>query len=165
MGLLPRRNPLGQPATTGTRDTGAPDVGIGARVWKIPLGSVGLVLWEAGTPRPLRQRFSKQSVADRPFLLLYCTVFPRILWHFIKAARRWYCPLSRSEINSSFIASGNAGTAVRTFDGFSQLQDLWSILYLHPHWSLIYCTRCLFPPVPYLFASPFLIMVNLLFFS
>lgn len=55
-------------------------------------------------------------------------------------------PPSTSEINSSFIASGNAGTAVSTFDGFSQLQDLWSILYLHPHHSLIYCTRCLCPP-------------------
>lgn len=69
------------------------------------------------------------------FLWLYNTVFPRVLWHFIKAARRWDCPFSRSEINSSFIASGNARAAVRTCDRFSQLQDLWSILYLHLHRS------------------------------
>lgn len=94
-----------------------------------------------------------------PFLWLYSTVFPRILWHFIKAARRWYCPLSRSEINSSFIASGNAGAAVRTFDGFSQLQDLWSILYLHPHWSLIYCGRHLLP-LPLSLISVHLLLYN-----
>lgn len=98
-------------------------------------------------PRPLipfshfRHSHPSHRISNNPlptaFLWLYNTVFPRILWHFIKAARRWYCPFSRSEINSSFIASGNARAAVRAFDRFSQLQDLWSILYLHLHRSPI----------------------------
>lgn len=155
------KNPLGRLLVTGTKDIRDVARGLRADCGNPP----GTVPRGAGPPRPLRLCFSKQSAAKRPFLLLYSTVFPRILWHFIKATRRWYCPLSRSEINPSFIASGNAGTAVRTVDGFSQLQDLWSILYLHPRQSLIYCTRCLCPPISYLFASPFLIMVNLLFFS
>lgn len=111
-------------------------------------GRSGQEAW-AGHPGPRRglgspsvtlqtQRPSR-GIPNNPlpttFLWLYNTVFPRVLWHFIKAARRWYCPFSRSEINSSFIASGNARAAVRTFDRFSQLQDLWSILYLHLHQS------------------------------
>lgn len=87
------------------------------------------------TQQPLPQHF--HDPLPTTFLWLYNTVFPPILWHFIKAARRWYCPFSRSEINSSFIASGNAWAAVRTCDRFSQLQDLWSILYLHLHRSPI----------------------------
>ena len=72
-------------------------------------------------------------------------------------------PFSRSEINPSFIASGNAGAAVRTFDRFSQLQLWWSILYLHLHLSpardmrsfaLLSCVLCIF----------FSVMTNLLFF-
>lgn len=54
-------------------------------------------------------------------------------------------PFSRSEINPSFIASGNAGAAVRTFDRFSQLQHLWSILYLHLHRSPTQYMRILLP--------------------
>ena len=110
---------------------------------------------EASDPLPslFRHADPSRSISNNPlpttFLWLYNTVFPRILWHFIKAARRWYCPFSRSEINSSFIASGNAVAAVRTFDRFSQLQDLWSILYLHLHEAQYSrCSSCL--PLLYL---------------
>lgn len=96
-------------------------------------------------PSPPSLGVSTNNPLLTTFLLLYNTVFPRVLWHFIKAARRWYCPLSKSEINSTFIASGNGRATVKTFDGFSQLQDLWSILYLHLHWSLISYMRHLLP--------------------
>lgn len=54
-------------------------------------------------------------------------------------------PFSRSEINSSFIASGNAGAAVRPFDRFSQLQHLWNSLHLHLHRGLSRHMRILLP--------------------
>ena len=54
-------------------------------------------------------------------------------------------PFSRSEINSRFIASGNAGAAVGAFDGSSQLQRSWSILYLHLHRSPTQDMRVLLP--------------------
>lgn len=126
---------------------------------------------EASDPLPslFRHANPSRSISNNPlpttFLWLYNTVFPRILWHFIKATRRWYCPFSKSEINSSFIASGNAVAAVRTFDRFSQLQDLWSILYLHLHEAQYSrCSSCLLLYLMHLFALNDQFVIFLLLF-
>lgn len=126
---------------------------------------------EASDPLPslFRHVNPSRSISNNPlpttFLWLYNTVFPRILWHFIKATRRWYCPFSKSEINSSFIASGNAVAAVRTFDRFSQLQDLRSILYLHLHEAQYSrCSSCLLLYLMHLFALNDQFVIFLLLF-